>query len=440
MKRVVIVILCIFSILFCSCKEEHQELVTPKDGFMYYEVTKGSSVGIKNAQGEVIVPTIMKNIEYQHVVEWGGHDWDRHCRYFICTIDKKGCKELYDSDGHCLIKKEKGYKYILPHYGGFLVSYDEDHSKGSDYHDGWCNVLGFEVLPHTFKSIHKDPYCDVLFCEDLDGFKAAYAMDGTCYIPASEEYNDIKLKASVTLSSGEEYFIFECVERDDNRRIECLRNSKNQLIASGYSFENRGQNLGDKDYFFQVAYKNGEIEYIDFYGHIIYKYNHDELDYLCERCWNELHYDNNRGFWVKEWEYDYDYDDCDTKIRYLNKWLNEDFRVTTKKPRASVHTGQNFTQTTVYPPQPNPTSIPFPSPTLTSNPTSTPSSEPQHGSNIKEETCPICHGTGTCETCLGRGWRNNPYSGQSQVCPTCNGNKICWKCNGTGKITKTVYY
>ena len=34
------------------------------------------------------------------------------------------------------------------------------------------------------------------------------------------------------------------------------------------------------------------------------------------------------------------------------------------------------------------------------------SNDSKHGSKVKEETCPSCHGTKTCETCLGRGWRN----------------------------------
>ena len=63
----------------------------------------------------------------------------------------------------------------------------------------------------------------------------------------------------------------------------------------------------------------------------------------------------------------------------------------------------------------------------------------KHGSYVKEETCPACHGTKTCETCLGRGWRNNPYTNQHDTCPICHGKKTCQSCNGTGKKSKTVY-
>lgn len=64
----------------------------------------------------------------------------------------------------------------------------------------------------------------------------------------------------------------------------------------------------------------------------------------------------------------------------------------------------------------------------------------KHGSYVKEETCPACHGTKTCETCLGRGWRNNPFTNQHDTCPICRGRKTCQTCNGSGKVSKTVYY
>lgn len=63
----------------------------------------------------------------------------------------------------------------------------------------------------------------------------------------------------------------------------------------------------------------------------------------------------------------------------------------------------------------------------------------EHGTREVTETCPVCHSTGNCQTCLGRGWRTLTDN-STQQCPTCKGNKVCWKCNGTGKITKTERY
>lgn len=79
-------------------------------------------------------------------------------------------------------------------------------------------------------------------------------------------------------------------------------------------------------------------------------------------------------------------------------------------------------------------------PTNNNNGSTGTSSGSKHGSYVKEETCPACHGTKTCETCLGRGWRNNPFTNQHDTCPICRGRKTCQTCNGSGKVSKTVYY
>lgn len=56
-------------------------------------------------------------------------------------------------------------------------------------------------------------------------------------------------------------------------------------------------------------------------------------------------------------------------------------------------------------------------------------------------TCPICHGSGVCTSCGGRGgeWRDTGYytgSGSKSWidCPSCNGKKTCFNCFGTGRI------
>lgn len=67
------------------------------------------------------------------------------------------------------------------------------------------------------------------------------------------------------------------------------------------------------------------------------------------------------------------------------------------------------------------------------------STRQSHGTREVTTMCPVCHSTGNCQTCLGRGWRTLTDN-STQKCSTCKGNKVCWKCNGTGKITKTERY
>jgi len=55
------------------------------------------------------------------------------------------------------------------------------------------------------------------------------------------------------------------------------------------------------------------------------------------------------------------------------------------------------------------------------------------------ESCPICHGSGKCNTCNGRHWYYG-YSGNQITCPNCKPDGACTHCGGSGKVTKTKYY
>lgn len=52
--------------------------------------------------------------------------------------------------------------------------------------------------------------------------------------------------------------------------------------------------------------------------------------------------------------------------------------------------------------------------------------------------CTVCHGSGICQVCLGRGGMSYATYGQGGdgwvVCEGCKGNRRCKYCNGTGKI------
>ncbi len=58
-----------------------------------------------------------------------------------------------------------------------------------------------------------------------------------------------------------------------------------------------------------------------------------------------------------------------------------------------------------------------------------------------EKDCHLCRGTGTCQTCGGKGWYNNPYGTGTVECPNCcySNKGKCGKCCGTGKVYGKKY-
>lgn len=62
-----------------------------------------------------------------------------------------------------------------------------------------------------------------------------------------------------------------------------------------------------------------------------------------------------------------------------------------------------------------------------------------HGNGPSNERdfsqCPICHGTGRCSYCAGRGWKlyndGTPYD-----CSFCHGTGKCQSCYGSGEFTR----
>lgn len=56
------------------------------------------------------------------------------------------------------------------------------------------------------------------------------------------------------------------------------------------------------------------------------------------------------------------------------------------------------------------------------------------------ESCPICHGSGKCNTCNGTHRYLNGLTGKYLECPNCKPDGHCTHCGGSGKVTKTKYY
>ena len=53
-----------------------------------------------------------------------------------------------------------------------------------------------------------------------------------------------------------------------------------------------------------------------------------------------------------------------------------------------------------------------------------------------DKECHLCHGSGICRTCNGKGWYTNPLTGNPLECPNCDKNRkgICSVCHGKGSV------
>lgn len=71
--------------------------------------------------------------------------------------------------------------------------------------------------------------------------------------------------------------------------------------------------------------------------------------------------------------------------------------------------------------------------TSTSEAESSVSEAPSAQNRYGYKTCYMCHGSGVCSTCNGKGWFYSPYGTGKIACPNCSNGK-CRTCNGTGKV------
>ncbi len=61
------------------------------------------------------------------------------------------------------------------------------------------------------------------------------------------------------------------------------------------------------------------------------------------------------------------------------------------------------------------------------------SMSPSEQNTYGYKTCYMCHGSGKCNTCNGKGWYYSPFGTGKIACPNCTDGK-CRTCNGSGKV------
>ena len=104
-----------------SCTKK--TLMTGEDGFKYYKVTRNHRIGVKDLDGNVIVPIKMKEIYYNY-------RFNKQCdkeRWFLCRCYDNKYMEVYNaSNSRCIIGDDLGFVEVNRLY------LDKDERKGGE--------------------------------------------------------------------------------------------------------------------------------------------------------------------------------------------------------------------------------------------------------------------------------------------------------------------
>ena len=150
-----------------------------EDGFIWYKLKKGNLYGVQDKNGKILVPIKYSFVFYGDVLL--GNDFG-HEFFLVSDNDFNG---IYSKDGRCIISTDRHYTYInlkwLPDYSLFYFQV-----RGSDGHEGICDMHGYEVIPplyepRPFKSVEINKVLDsddlyisalkngIMYIFDLDG-------------------------------------------------------------------------------------------------------------------------------------------------------------------------------------------------------------------------------------------------------------------------------
>lgn len=400
------------AMLFVSCTKK--TLITGEDGYKYYKVTRNHRIGVKDLDGNVIVPIKMKDISYSCRF----NKQNEKERWFWCCCYDNDYKEIYNAKtSQCIIGENLKFKgisftYLDGHYKVeptstyFLVKHEKEGNKG------FYNHLGKEIIPLKYQSIivlsnsgmmdFPDKYekADLIRCSN-GNVESVFDAEGRCVVSADFQYKSIRKVDKPTPEP-----LLECKTRDG--RYDYRYSQSGEVFMSGLKSGlgvhviNKGKEL----YYLSSKDANGVRCYYDIYGKLILK----------EPTKINLFYDDERGFYY--WNPDTD------KDRYINKKINDNGHVVPVRAYSNSSWGwDDYGHQDIwmeyggeeYEWQD------YPSPTNSYN-----------GSSSKTKDCPICYGSGDCQNCNGKGWRY--VLGDPHDCTNCNKTGHCPYCNGTGKV------
>ena len=435
LKQVLVVLFCVFTINVLEAQTPwKKELHTESDGFQWYEYTyeKNSNGNYPKAAFDLNGKQLTCNTEYlikyiegyfevwvktdskgKHIFK--GYDKQGNCIITDCLgftysdgffivenkldVSGKCIRSLYDRQWNCIIPETYGFTTLTPDIGLSLIIANESKINEGNYlfsTDGQYYTIGYKGLgkPEEFNA-NKKPV------STLRTGSSAYASNSSSN--SSSSYS-----LGTTSNSSESGLLYEGEYT--------IQYSQSRDLINGYS---TGQ------------YSSDETERVKIYEDHLAIHFGTHCKYKSTNSSGERVYEGAQSIGGTVTAYV----SPSYNIRLVNEsWFNGvhmKVGIPVVKGRSLMPEysgGYGGGTSSGY------------QPTNNNNGSTGTSSGSKHGSYVKEETCPACHGTKTCETCLGRGWRNNPFTNQHDTCPICRGRKTCQTCNGSGKVSKTVYY
>lgn len=421
-------------------KKELETANEEADGFQYqwykysYVLGKDTLDAAFDLNGKRITPNGYKRGKDSGVYYAGGG-------MFGVLVNKFGEKirELYNNKGICVIPESKGFTNFWAERNAIILCYNYGIKpfKCAAYDSNGNSIIS-EALGYNWIGYYEEYGC--FWCQKLDSdlhsienSEVSISPDGKYYavgkcnreefLRKKKPFNNSSNYASNTSSSGNSSSYSSSTTSSSNGESNLLyegeytiQNSQAQDLINGYS-------IG--------SYSSDDTERVKIYEDHMTINNGTNCKYKSTNSSGERVYEGSGSIGGTVTAYV----SPSYNIRLVNEsWFNGmhmKVGIPVVKGRSLMPEysgGNNSGTSSGYQPTNN-----------NSGSTGT-SSGSKHGSYVKEETCPACHGTKTCETCLGRGWRNNPFTNQHDTCPICRGRKTCQTCNGSGKVSKTVYY
>ena len=325
---------------------------------------------------------------------------------------------LYDYKGNCVIPETKGFNFFRID-DGFIIC--DNHDIYAAY-DMQVNCIISEDLGYTWIAYY--PEYEFFWCEKPDGRKHSISKDGQYY---AEGYYDA--------SERREF------DREKRRVPNWSRNnnSKTTSSSSGSSYSSTSKatsNNNEPGLLYRGEYTISEdvgstVEIISIYEDRIVVGGSFSFDYKSTNSKGNRVYSGNGPFGVY-WRF---YVSPNYNIRLTKDYPNP-FGGTSTAVNCRVTKGQSS--------MPVQNGGEYYGGSEDYNGTSGGNKSGTSGNPVQPhqitESCPICHGSGKCNTCNGRGWIYAIGSSDHLDCPNCKPDGHCSHCGGSGKVTKTRYY